>query len=539
MALEAAFEHPKFIKGDDLAARFRVGFAEVIKETTLRIALSESETRGHFVSTMCIGASEDLDHISMYPVTVDNTTDPALGINQKGYSGIGMLNEKYIQSYPECLRTMYSKLNERHPDVFPKLKSIIIIGYSSGEYDVYVWSQNIQFESMPNYSLHILHNRYGKLLRTCYPGTLNRALAHQRHINNFFENRASKITDDDLSNEDRRIADEIQKRNSYVAYKYSDEGKVKLKKLNSPYVEHKELHKRKHDALNDANQVYIELISDEQRVRKTKEKNRKKKKAKKRKKEEDRKRIIKIQSLVRGFLARHQLFKKQQGIVKVQSLVRGFLVRQRRKSAAIKVQSLVRGFLIRSRFSKRQYNIVKIQTLVRVFLERKRSINVQRKCAAIKIQSLVRGFLAQSFFRDMKIDQTRKLLIDHKRAISSIKIQSLVRGFLTRRWIHNNMRQPIYSSLENHYHHNMQDMQRRLQEYEQYAYHMEQGMQESKYYAYCMEQEVNRLHNIINQHPSHLVYCGAFWSEIKNEEVIPWAKFSDGVWRPANTPYHN
>lgn len=129
---------------------------------------------------------------------------------------------------------------------------------------------------------------------------------------------------------------------------------------------------------------------------------------------------IKIQSLVRMFLARDILPNARRAVTKIQNTVRMHQARNtlsKVRSAIIKTQSLLRMFLARKAAEYRRSTITKIQSLVRMRKVRMRGILPRVRCAVTKIQRAVRTHQARASLT--------------KRSVT--KIQNLVRAFLARR----------------------------------------------------------------------------------------------------------
>ncbi|CAG4963445.1 unnamed protein product [Colias eurytheme] len=133
---------------------------------------------------------------------------------------------------------------------------------------------------------------------------------------------------------------------------------------------------------------------------------------------------VRVQSCVRGFLARRRYTRLVRALRGIQARARGHLARRRaqeirRNRAAIKIQKHVRGWLARKRYNKLRHLAIGLQARARGFLARKYYKEKKFLNATITIQRYARGYLARKRARYMK----RQIVI----------AQAAIRRFLARR----------------------------------------------------------------------------------------------------------
>ncbi|XP_039747644.1 unconventional myosin-Va [Pararge aegeria] len=133
---------------------------------------------------------------------------------------------------------------------------------------------------------------------------------------------------------------------------------------------------------------------------------------------------VRVQSCVRGFLARRRYKRLANAIHGILAHAKGYLVRRkvqeiRRNRAAIKIQKTVRGWLARLKYQRLRQLAIGIQALARGYMARKLYKNKKILKLTIGIQRYARGYLI------------RRQISKRKRKI--IVAQAAVRRFLARR----------------------------------------------------------------------------------------------------------
>ncbi|XP_050678764.1 unconventional myosin-Va isoform X2 [Leptidea sinapis] len=116
---------------------------------------------------------------------------------------------------------------------------------------------------------------------------------------------------------------------------------------------------------------------------------------------------VRIQSCVRGFLARRRYRTIMRAVRGVQARARGYLARLqakeiRRERAAITIQKHVRGWLVRKRYRNLRNLVIGLQARARGYLARKYCMEKRYLLAAITIQRYWRGYLARKRVKRMK-----------------------------------------------------------------------------------------------------------------------------------------
>ncbi|XP_038217594.1 unconventional myosin-Va [Zerene cesonia] len=133
---------------------------------------------------------------------------------------------------------------------------------------------------------------------------------------------------------------------------------------------------------------------------------------------------VRVQSCVRGFLARRRYARLVRALRGIQARARGYLARRRaqeirRNRAAIKIQKHVRGWLARKRYNRLRHLAIGLQARARGFLARKYYKEKKFLNATITIQRYARGYLARKRARYMR----RQIIV----------AQAAIRRFLARR----------------------------------------------------------------------------------------------------------
>ncbi|CRL02752.1 CLUMA_CG015744, isoform B [Clunio marinus] len=137
-----------------------------------------------------------------------------------------------------------------------------------------------------------------------------------------------------------------------------------------------------------------------------------------------RKYVIKIQSVIRGFICRRRYLKLRRTALGLQAHARGMFARRKAKEmrenrAAIQIQRFMKGWYRRRLYLKAKRSVVAIQRYGRGYLARKRFTNVLQHHKATEIQRYCRGYLARKSY-NRKI---RNIVI----------VQSCVRRFLAKK----------------------------------------------------------------------------------------------------------
>ncbi|XP_069363940.1 unconventional myosin-Va isoform X1 [Maniola hyperantus] len=132
---------------------------------------------------------------------------------------------------------------------------------------------------------------------------------------------------------------------------------------------------------------------------------------------------VRVQSCVRGFLARRRYMRLTRAIRGIQAHAKGFLVRRkcqeiRRNRAAIKLQKTVRGWLARLKYQRIRKLAIGIQARARGYMARKLYKNKKILKLTIGMQRYARGYLVR---RKIKI-KMRKIIV----------AQASIRRFLAR-----------------------------------------------------------------------------------------------------------
>ncbi|CAK1548997.1 unnamed protein product [Leptosia nina] len=133
---------------------------------------------------------------------------------------------------------------------------------------------------------------------------------------------------------------------------------------------------------------------------------------------------VRVQSCVRGFLARRRYTCIMRAIRGIQAYARGHIGRTkaqeiRRERAAIKIQKHIRGWLARKRYRKLRHLAIGLQARARGYLARKHYKEKRYLQATITIQRYARGYLARMRVRRMR----RQIIV----------AQASIRRFLARR----------------------------------------------------------------------------------------------------------
>ncbi|CAG9573728.1 unnamed protein product [Danaus chrysippus] len=133
---------------------------------------------------------------------------------------------------------------------------------------------------------------------------------------------------------------------------------------------------------------------------------------------------VRVQSCVRGFLARRRYARLRRALTGLQARAKGYLVRRkvqeiRRNRAAIKIQKTVRGWLARVKYQRLRKLAIGLQAVARGYLARRLYKNKKILKATIGIQRYARGYLVRQKVR--------------KRRQQIIICQAAVRRFLARR----------------------------------------------------------------------------------------------------------
>ncbi|XP_041984845.1 unconventional myosin-Va isoform X2 [Aricia agestis] len=133
---------------------------------------------------------------------------------------------------------------------------------------------------------------------------------------------------------------------------------------------------------------------------------------------------VRVQSCVRGFLARRRYRRLVAALHGIQARARAFLVRRkvqeiRRNRAAVKIQKNVRGWLARTKYQRLRRLAIGLQAHARGYLARKLYKDKRMLKATITIQRYARGYLARKKAKKMR----RQIII----------AQSAIRRFLARR----------------------------------------------------------------------------------------------------------
>ncbi|XP_047524100.1 unconventional myosin-Va isoform X1 [Pieris napi] len=133
---------------------------------------------------------------------------------------------------------------------------------------------------------------------------------------------------------------------------------------------------------------------------------------------------VRVQSCVRGFLARRRYMRVMKAIRGIQAYARGHIARTkaqeiRRTRAAIKIQKHIRGWLLRKRYIKLRKLAIGLQARIRGYLARRNYKEKRFLQATVTIQRYARGYLARKRVRQMK----RHIVV----------AQAAIRRFLARR----------------------------------------------------------------------------------------------------------
>ncbi|CAH0716861.1 unnamed protein product, partial [Brenthis ino] len=116
---------------------------------------------------------------------------------------------------------------------------------------------------------------------------------------------------------------------------------------------------------------------------------------------------VRVQSCVRGFLARRRYTRLVAALRGLQARARGFLVRRkvqeiRRNRAAIKIQKTVRGWLARAQYRRVRSLAIALQARARGYLARRLYKNKKLLKLTIGLQRYARGYLARTRMKKMR-----------------------------------------------------------------------------------------------------------------------------------------